>query len=47
MQNQAPPIPDDYDEDIDPRRTRSRNRLLDAAANLLKTGGVEAVTIDA
>ncbi|MDX1881063.1 TetR/AcrR family transcriptional regulator [Mycobacterium sp. SMC-18] len=47
MRNQAPPIPDDYDEDIDPRRTRSRNRLLDAAANLLKTGGVEAVTIDA
>lgn len=47
MKNQALPIPDDYDEDIDPRRTRSRNRLLDAAANLLKTGGVEAVTIDA
>lgn len=39
-------MPDD-DEDIDPRRTRSRSRLLDAAAILLKTGGVEAVTIDA
>jgi transcriptional regulator, TetR family len=47
VKNQALPIPDDYDEDIDPRRTRSRNRLLDAAANLLKTGGVEAVTTDA
>ncbi|CPZ09050.1 transcriptional regulator [Mycobacteroides abscessus] len=38
--------PDDED-DVDPRRTRSRTRLLDAAANLLKTGGIEAVTIDA
>lgn len=38
----------DYDsDDIDPRRIRSRTRLLDAAANLLSTGGVEAVTIDA
>ncbi|MCT7657121.1 TetR/AcrR family transcriptional regulator [Mycobacterium deserti] len=35
------------DEDIDPRRLRSRARLLDAAARLLTTGGVEAVTIDA
>ena len=35
------------DDDIDPRRIRSRNRLLDAAATLLSTGGVEAVTIDA
>ncbi|MDX1885815.1 TetR/AcrR family transcriptional regulator [Mycolicibacterium sp. 120270] len=35
------------DDDIDPRRVRSRNRLLDAAANLLSTGGVEAVTIEA
>jgi AcrR family transcriptional regulator len=33
--------------DIDPRRLRSRARLLDAAARLLSTGGVEAVTIDA
>jgi len=35
------------DDDIDPRRVRSRNRLLDAAAHLLSTGGIEAVTIDA
>lgn len=35
------------DDDIDPRRIRSRNRLLDAAAALLTSGGVEAVTIDA
>ncbi|MGD9620701.1 MAG: TetR/AcrR family transcriptional regulator [Mycolicibacterium sp.] len=39
------PLPDD--DDIDPRRVRSRNRLLDAAAHLLSTGGIEAVTIDA
>lgn len=38
----------DDDDDIDPpRRIRSRNRLLDAAAALLTTGGIEAVTIDA
>ena len=35
------------DDDADPRRARSRTRLLDAAAHLLTTGGVEAVTIDA
>jgi AcrR family transcriptional regulator len=35
------------DDDVDPRRARSRNRLLDAAAMLLSTGGVEAVTVDA
>lgn len=35
------------DDEVDPRRIRSRNRLLDAAAALLSTGGVEAVTIDA
>jgi len=34
-------------DDADPRRARSRTRLLDAAAHLLSTGGVEAVTIDA
>ncbi|WP_040633418.1 TetR/AcrR family transcriptional regulator [Mycolicibacterium phlei] len=34
-------------DDIDPRRLRSRARLLDAAARLLSTGGVDAVTIDA
>ncbi|MGA9374997.1 MAG: TetR/AcrR family transcriptional regulator [Mycobacterium sp.] len=33
--------------DVDPRRALSRTRLLDAAAHLLSTGGVEAVTIDA
>jgi AcrR family transcriptional regulator len=35
------------DDDADPRRARSRTRLLDAAAHLLSTGGVEAVTIEA
>lgn len=45
--NQPDQIPDDDSDDIDPRRIRSRNRLLDAAATLLSTGGVEAVTIDA
>ena len=33
--------------DNDPRRARSRARLLDAAAGLLSSGGVEAVTVDA
>jgi len=38
----------DVDEDdVDPRRIRSRNRLLDATENLLRNGGIEAVTIDA
>ncbi|SKU41456.1 transcriptional regulator [Mycobacteroides abscessus subsp. bolletii] len=46
MGTQPAETPDDEDG-IDPRRTRSRTRLLDAAANLLKTGGIEAVTIDA
>ena len=41
--SQSVPVPDD---DVDPRRIRSRTRLLDAAATLLSTG-VEAVTIDA
>jgi AcrR family transcriptional regulator len=35
------------DDEVDPRRVRSRNRLLDAAENLLRSGGIEAVTIDA
>ncbi|HJT95014.1 MAG TPA: TetR/AcrR family transcriptional regulator [Mycobacterium sp.] len=35
------------DDEVDPRKLRSRNRLLDAAANLLTSGGIEAVTIDA
>lgn len=45
--NQPELIPDADDDDIDPRRVRSRNRLLDAAATLLSSGGVEAVTIEA
>jgi AcrR family transcriptional regulator len=45
--NQPELSPDADDDDIDPRRVRSRNRLLDAAATLLSTGGVEAVTIEA
>lgn len=40
------PVGDDG-EDIDPRRLRSRARLLDAATSLLNAGGIEAVTIDA
>lgn len=35
------------DDDVDPRKLRSRARLLDAAAALLTSGGVEAVTVDA
>lgn len=34
-------------DDVDPRRVRSRNRLLDATAVLLRRGGVEAVTVEA
>ena len=37
----------DSDEEVDPRWVRSRTRLLDAAADLLRAGGIEAVTIDA
>ncbi|WP_280387978.1 TetR/AcrR family transcriptional regulator [Nocardia wallacei] len=33
-------------DDIDPRRIRSRARLLDAAAELLRSGGLEAITVD-
>lgn len=33
--------------DEDPRKQRSRSRLLDAATTLLAEGGVDAVTIDA
>ena len=44
----APFSQDSYDnDDVDPRRIRSRTRLLDAAEDLLSTGGIEAVTIDA
>ncbi|WP_067854773.1 TetR/AcrR family transcriptional regulator [Nocardia shimofusensis] len=35
------------DTEADPRTTRSRRRLLDAAATLLESGGPEAVTIEA
>ena len=34
-------------DDKDPRLVRSRNRLVDAASALLKTGGVDAVTVGA
>lgn len=34
-------------DDVDPRKLRSRARLLDAATSLLISGGVEAVTVDA
>src|ERR1700756_3235812 len=40
-------LPADIDEEVDPRWVRSRTRLLDAAADLLRAGGLEAVTIDA
>ncbi|MFC9895592.1 TetR/AcrR family transcriptional regulator [Nocardia sp. NPDC127579] len=33
--------------DVDPRLLRSRARLLDAAAALLKSGGLEAITVEA
>lgn len=45
MSNLATASPES--DDVDPRRARSRNRLLDAAAHLLSTGGIEAVTIEA
>jgi len=32
------------DDEVDPRWLRSRTRLLDAAVDLLRTGGIEAVT---
>src|SRR6201984_105833 len=40
-------LPADIDEEVDPRWVRSGTRLLDAAADLLREGGIEAVTIDA
>lgn len=36
----------DHDDDVDPRKLRSRTRLLDAATALLESGGLDAVTID-
>lgn len=47
MSNRPEFVHDEGDDDIDPRRIRSRNRLLDAASALLSSGGVEAVTIEA
>jgi AcrR family transcriptional regulator len=39
--------PDEAPDEIDPRRVRSRDRLLDAATELLAAGGAEAVTVEA
>ncbi|HEX9833239.1 MAG TPA: TetR/AcrR family transcriptional regulator [Mycobacterium sp.] len=45
---QAGEVGDGVDDDeVDPRKLRSRARLLDAATSLLVSGGVEAVTVDA
>ncbi|MFI6868956.1 TetR/AcrR family transcriptional regulator [Nocardia sp. NPDC050406] len=41
------PSPRSDDRDSDPRKARSRARLLDAATTLLTSGGVPAVTVDA
>ena len=43
----SPRTPTVDDDDVDPRWLRSRAKLLDAAARLLATGGVEAVTVEA
>jgi AcrR family transcriptional regulator len=40
-------LPPDNADEVDPRWVRSRTRLLDAAVDLLRCGGIEAVTIDA
>jgi TetR/AcrR family transcriptional regulator, regulator of autoinduction and epiphytic fitness len=40
-------LPADDADEVDPRWVRSRTRLLDAAVDLLRSGGIEAVTIDA
>src|ERR1700757_1084142 len=37
----------DNADEVDPRWLRSRTRLLDAAVELLRSGGVDAVTIEA
>ncbi|WP_405137774.1 TetR/AcrR family transcriptional regulator [Nocardia sp. NBC_01388] len=34
-------------DDVDPRKARSQARLVEAATSLLKSGGVEAITIEA
>lgn len=41
------PSPTAIESEDDPRKVRSRRRLLDAATGLLREGGLEAVTIDA
>ncbi|BDT99367.1 TetR/AcrR family transcriptional regulator [Nocardia sputorum] len=48
MTGAADPTPrESAHDDVDPRKLRSRARLLDAATALLKTGGLEAVTVEA
>jgi TetR/AcrR family transcriptional regulator, regulator of autoinduction and epiphytic fitness len=47
MTEVAAQVPAGVDADVDPRWVRSRTRLLDAAAELLAQGGIDAVTIDA
>src|ERR1700756_1227336 len=37
----------DNADEVDPRWLRSRTRLLDAAVELLRSGGVDAVTVEA
>jgi AcrR family transcriptional regulator len=38
---------DEASDELDPRRVRSRDRLLDAATELLAAGGIDAVTVEA
>jgi TetR/AcrR family transcriptional regulator, regulator of autoinduction and epiphytic fitness len=47
MADMSADFPAANDEEADPRLLRSRARLLDAAVDLLRTGGIDAVTIDA
>ncbi|NKY24805.1 TetR/AcrR family transcriptional regulator [Nocardia gamkensis] len=44
---EPPPHHPDPGAEVDPRKLRSRARLLDAATALLKSGGLEAVTVEA
>lgn len=44
--SRAPLLPGDS-ESVDPRKLRSRDRLLAAATQLLASGGIEAVTVEA
>jgi TetR/AcrR family transcriptional regulator, regulator of autoinduction and epiphytic fitness len=46
VMTEVPQLPDDH-RPVDPRRLRSRDRLLAAATQLLTSGGIEAVTVDA